>query len=166
MTRRPLALFIALSLAIPAGSIQGLASAPSTILPPAQAPDLLAVPAQYRPLILSTAQAAGIPPEILAGIAYAESSYRPAPAHIDPVDRGMFGLHESPAIRAERVAIHGEYDAENPVEAAPVAAGILAGHKARLGDWYTAVSAYRHGAAWTREHGIDWDYVEKVRRGV
>ena len=128
------------------------------------APAPSTVPLEYREAIHSAAESAGVPVRILAGIAFAESSFRPAPVHPDPFDRGMFGLHETPAIRAERVARYGEYDPLVPGEAARVAAGILADHRVRLGSWIHAVSAYRQGARGLSEQGIDWEYVWRVMR--
>jgi len=163
MTRCPLAFLVVLSLAIPAGSIQGSMPASMPALPPA---DLSYIPAAYRHDIALAASVCGVPVRILAGVAFAESSFRPDPAHADPLDRGMFGLHESTDIRAERVAKYGEYDPLDPGTAAIVAARILAEHRVNFGDWSRAIAAYRQGASGVRRDGIGWWYVERVRNGI
>lgn len=151
---------LALSLALPAGSVQGRMASVLPELPPA---DLSYIPVEYRRDITLAASVCGVPVRILAGVAFAESSFRPDPAHPDPLDRGMFGLHESEEIRAERVAKYGEYDPLDPGMAAIVAARILAEHRANFGDWSRAIAAYRQGASGVRREGVEWWYVERVR---
>ena len=157
---RPIMLVLALSIALPAGSVQGRMPLSLPELPPA---DLSYIPAAYRHDIALAAEICGVPVRILAGVAFAESSFRPDPEHPDPLDRGMFGLHESAKIRAERVAKHGAYDPLDPGTAAIVAARILAEHRANFGDWSHAIAAYRQGASGVRRDGIEWWYVERVR---
>jgi len=152
----------ALCLAVPAGSIQGAPESLGFALPAAPAPDLSAVPLEYRAIILDAASSAGIPAWVLAGVAYAESSYRPAPRHADPADRGMFGLREAPGYHDERVRLYGEYDPCEPGQAARVAAGILADHRDSFGGWPSALSAYRRGRDGVARDGVDWGYVWTV----
>lgn len=162
MTRLVL-LLAALSIAGPAGSYQGLAPASIPSLPPAPPPDLSAVPADYRQMIVDAAARAGVPVLALAGLAHAESNFTPEPKHRDPLDRGMFGLREAPGYHEERARDHGEYDPEIPEQAARIAAGILAGHLTRFDGYMPlALTAYHRGAGWAREHGVDWRYVNKV----
>lgn len=157
---KPAVLLLALSLALPVGGTQsGPAESFTWTLPPE---DLSAVPEAYRETIRAAAREAGIPARILAGIAFAESSFRADPHHPDPLDRGMFGLHESQAIRAERVARFGEYDPLDPGQAARVAAGILAEHRETFRDWRLAIAAYRQGAAGVRRDGAAEWYVVRV----
>lgn len=162
MTRLVL-LLAALSIAGPAGSYQGLAPAPGPCLPPAPLPDLSTVPIAYRQMIVDAAARAGVPALALAGIAYAESSFRPAPTHRDLLDRGMFGLREAPGYHEERVRAYGEFDPEIPEQAVHVAAGLLRDHLKRFNGYMPlALTAYHRGAGWAEKNGVDWGYVERV----
>lgn len=155
-------LLAALSIALPVGGYQGAASRPGPALPPAPPPDLSAIPVAYRSMIADAAMTAGVPVLALAGLAYAESSFRPAPTHRDPLDRGMFGLREAPGYHEERVRLYGEFDPEVPEEAARVAAGLLRDHLVRFNGYMPlALTAYHRGAGWAAEHGVDWEYVER-----
>lgn len=162
MTRLVLVL-AALALAEPVGGFQGGESRPGPCLPPVPAPDLSAIPEAWRGMIADAAAAAGVPALALAGLARAESGYTPAPTHLDPLDKGMFGIREAPGYHEERSRLYGEYDPEQPVEAARVAAGILADHLDRFGWLPLAVTAYHRGAAWAARHGVDWEYVARAR---
>lgn len=156
-------LLAALSIAGPAGSYQGLAPASIPRLPPAPPPDLSAVPVAYRQMIVDAAAAAGVPVLALAGIGYAESSFRPTPTHCDPLDRGMFGLREAPGYHEERARAYGEFDAEVPEQAVHVAAGLLRDHLKRFNGYMPlALTAYHRGAGWAELNGVDWGYVERV----
>jgi len=156
-------LLAALSIAISAGSYQGLAPATIPALPPAPPPDLSAIPVAYRAMIAARAAAAGVPVLALAGLAFAESSFRPVPVHRDPLDRGMFGLREAPGYHEERARAYGEFDPEIPEEAARVAAGLLHDHLDRFNGYMPlALTAYHRGAGWAAEHGVDWEYVART----
>lgn len=162
MTRLVIVL-AALAMAAPVGGFQGYEHSPGPALPPVPAPDLSAIPEAWRDMIADAAAVAGVPVLALAGLARAESDYTPAPAHLDPLDRGMFGIREAPGYHEERARLYGEYDPEIPEEAARVAAGILADHLARF-EWLPlAVTAYHRGAAWAARHGVDWAYVARAQ---
>ena len=108
----------------------------------------------------------GAPEDLVKGFAFAESSFRPNPEHPDPADKGMFGLHETPEIHAERARKWGEYDALNPTDAAIIAGRILMDNFARLGDMDLAIAAYRQGVAGVRRDGATGWYVARVRKGA
>lgn len=145
---------------LPLGGYQGHEPMVAPTMPQALAADLSPIPEEWRGMIAHAARASGVPALILAGIAKAESSFRPKPKHRDPLDVGMFGLRE--AYHEERARLYGEYNAEVPEEAARVAAGILADHYSRLGSWPLAVSAYHQGARGLKDNGPCWPYIFKV----
>lgn len=145
---------------LPLGGYQGHEPMIAPIMQDAPAIDLSPILGEWRGMIEHAARASGVPVLILAGIAKVESNFRPAPAHLDPLDKGMFGLRE--VYHEERARLYGEYDPEVPEEAARVAAGILADHYARLGSWPLAVSAYHQGARGLAKNGPRWSYVWKV----
>jgi len=153
-------LLSALFLALPVGGTQSPPEPAASYLPPEIMPD---VPRAYRYVIESAALTAGVPPRILAGVAFAESSFREAPPHPDPLDRGMFGLHESPAIHAERAGKWGEYDALDVADAARIAALYLAECYRAYDDEDMAICAYRQGIAGVRRDGAALWYAERVR---
>jgi len=105
----------------------------------------------------------GAPSDILRGIDFAESSCGKRLKHSNPNDKGRFGLHESPAIRAERVAKWGEYNADNPGDAAIIAGYIYMEHFARFGDSSLAIAAYHQGARRMMLDGADAEYIMRVR---
>jgi len=137
------------SLAMPLGANLSERSVPSIDLSPVSIYDL----AEY---------ATGAPAEILRGIAFAESSNGKKLDHPDPLDRGWFGLHESPAIHAERAAKWFEFDADNPVQAAMIAGHLLMDNLAQLGDMRLAIAAYKQGVQGVRDDGVAEWYVERV----
>lgn len=114
---------------------------------------------------LIASEKTGCPVWVLRGLQFAESSYGLNCDHPDPFDKGEFGLHETPAIRAERVRKWGWYDAENKVQAATIAGYIIMENLSVMGDMNSAISAYRRGVTGTRKNGIDLQYVDKVKSG-
>lgn len=156
-------LLATLSIAIPVGGYQGLAPRPDLALPPAPPLDYSVIPEPWRDMIVDAAARAGVPVLALAGLAYAESSFRPAPTHRDPLDRGMFGLREAPGYHEERARLYGNYDPERPEQAVRVAAGILRDHLERFGGYMPlALTAYHRGAGWAARNGVDWEYVRRA----
>lgn len=153
-------LLAALSLALPVGGTQSPPEPSALYLPPETLPD---VPRAYRYVIESAALSAGVPPRILAGIAFAESSFREAPDHPDTLDRGMFGLHESEAIHAERSGKWGEYDALKVADAARIAALYLAECYREYDDEDMAICAYRQGITGVQRDGPALWYAERVK---
>lgn len=115
------------------------------------------MPERYRAAILSAALAHGVPPDILAGVARAESGFTPRAVSPDGHDRGMFQL------RDRYDAARGVRDPFDPVESAGHAARILREGYDELGDWDLAIAAYRQGAAGVRAHGVGWWYVRRVK---
>jgi hypothetical protein len=101
----------------------------------------------------------------LKGFCFAESSLGTNLKHSDPFDRGWFGLHETPAIHAERARMYGEYDADNPTQAAYIAGRNYMDNLSILGreDW--AIAAHKQGPTGVRRDGVDREYVAKVRAG-
>ena len=130
---------------------------------PVKAFEIRGVPAEHVAAFLSAATAYGLPVEYLAAIPAVETSMGTDLAHRNPFDRGWFGLHERPEIHAERVRLFGEYDPDHVEDSARIAAGLLAMHYERFGDWDLAFTAYHRGAAWTARHGRDPWYLSRVR---
>ncbi|HUW46879.1 MAG TPA: transglycosylase SLT domain-containing protein [Dehalococcoidia bacterium] len=125
------------------------------------------VPTKYQFMIKYTAATIGISPEILAGIAYTESSYRENPEHINNTDKGMFGLHESKSIHKERSDLYGEYDATDPWEAARIAALILLDHYEYYNSWSLSIAAYHQGRTGLKNNNAESWYVARVlQRGT
>jgi hypothetical protein len=103
-----------------------------------------------------------VQPSILWGHAFAESDFESAPKHINPIDQGMFGLHETAEIHAERAKKWGEYEARDPVQAWRIAAHVMAENLAAFDSLDMGVTAYRWGQAGARKHGVDQVYVARV----
>lgn len=82
---------------------------------------------------------------ILKGIAYAESSYSTRVKHPDPFDQGLFGLHEQASYHIERARKWGEYDANNPGDAAIIAGYLYQENLRLLKDPDLAIAAHYQG---------------------
>lgn len=108
----------------------------------------------------------GAPEHIIAGIAYAESSGGIMLDHPDPLDVGYFGLHESPEYHAERAKKWGEYDANNPTDAAIITGHLYVENLARLGDERLAIAAHLQGARGVRKNGPEEWYIERVYSAI
>ena len=108
----------------------------------------------------------GAPEATLRGIRWTESSNRPNPKHIDPLDRGAYGLHESAAYHAERTRLYGEYDALDPYDAAYVTARLYADALAALGDPDAAICAHKQGVTGVKRDGALGWYLERVKKGA
>lgn len=104
----------------------------------------------------------GCPEDILRGIHFVESSYGQNIAHVDPLDRGPFGLHEDPAFHAERAAKWGEYNADCPLQSAIIAGHIYMENLRIMGNERDAIAAYKQGRRGVRENGRQEWYVERV----
>lgn len=107
----------------------------------------------------------GCPEWVIKGIRFAESSYGTNSAHPDPLDIGDFGLHELPSYHAERALKWGEYNPYCPLQSAIIAGRIIMENYQLTGDMDQSISAYRRGLTGTRRDGVNWVYVEKVKRG-
>jgi hypothetical protein len=133
------------------------------------------VPPQPQDIYQIASTETGVSPDLLYAIAYAESSNGTNTDHPYQYDRGWFGLCESPEIRAERVIKWGDYDPDDPSQAAVIAGHILAEHRANLSRRYPdaatdeidqlVITAYHKGFAWTVRNGVYWPYVKKVEEG-
>jgi hypothetical protein len=105
----------------------------------------------------------GAPEPTLDGLAFAESSGRPDPRHIDPADKGRFGLHETPAYHAERERKYGAYDALDPYDSAYIAARLYADALAALGSEDAAICAHKQGIKGVKRDGpLGW-YLARVK---
>lgn len=128
----------------------------------------------------------GAPCEILHGLAFAESSCGRNIRHRDPMDIGWFGLHEDKDLRAERLWRYGEYDANNPSQAAVIAGKILMhNYKYFIGErrdairmlhaeamreldnpMDQAISSYNQGINGYKNRGLNQKYIDTVKAGV
>ena len=107
----------------------------------------------------------GAPEATIRGIRWTESSGSPNPKHIDPLDRGAYGLHEDPRYHAERARKYGEYDALDPYDAAYITGRLYADALAALGDPDAATCAHKQGIAGVKRDGpLGW-YLERVKHG-
>ena len=130
----------------------------ATIPTLAKAPDRLSI-YEKAEIVTGTSSA------ILRGIAYAESSYRAAAAHPDPLDRGIFGLHESEAYHLERATKWGEYNADNAQEAVVIAGMLFQENLRILGHEDLAIAAHYQGPTGVKKHGPCQWYIDRVRSG-
>ena len=106
----------------------------------------------------------GCPASVLEGIAFAESTNGKFLNHPDPADRGWFGLHETPAIHAERAKKWGEYDASVPAEAARITGLLYRENLAYFnGDIDKAIAAHKQGKRGVKVYGINYSYLNKVK---
>jgi hypothetical protein len=104
----------------------------------------------------------GAPKDILAGIVFAETSFDKNFIHPNKLDKGLFGLHETIAIRNERIRKYGFYDPENIQEAAIIAGYLYRDNLLKLKNKEKAIAAHFQGICGVRENGINYEYVNKV----
>lgn len=120
----------------------------------------------FRDPILSCCAAAeaktGVNADLLAGIRFVESSNRPDPKHTDPFDTGSFGLHETPAIHAEREKLFGRYDANDLYDAAFLTARNYQRNVILLRDARNAIAAHNQGVYGVRRDGPRLWYIDRV----
>jgi hypothetical protein len=126
------------------------------------------LPSEYsRDPILQGPEAAeaktGAPARTIAGIRFTESSGLPAPIHALPSVRGSYGIDER--YHEERARLYGEYDPEDPWEAAYLTARLHLDARRALGDEALAIAAHLQGITGVRRDGPALWYVERVRRG-
>jgi hypothetical protein len=105
----------------------------------------------------------GTSSSIIRGIAFAESSYKTKVKHRDPLDKGMFGLHEDESYHRERAVKWGEYDAENPQGAALIAGYLYQENLRILKDADLAIAAHYQGPTGVKRNGPALWYIERVR---
>jgi len=104
----------------------------------------------------------GINPMYIASINYAETVMGKWKVHKNPTDKGEFGLHESKAIRLERVEKWGEYNAEIYEDACKIATLELKEELDYFGTMQQAFSAYNTGRFGTENKGINKDYLKSI----
>lgn len=97
-----------------------------------------------------------VPPKILWGVAFAESSFDPLAISRDGFDCGLFQL------RAHYNIERGVANAFDPVEATRHAEKILAQGIAELG-LDGGIASYRQGIRGVRRFGIERWYVDRVK---
>jgi len=108
------------------------------------------------------AAAYGIPPDLLVGIAFAESSFDRLAISDDGLDLGRFQLRV--LFAAERAKKWGAFDPFDTTDSARIASLILRENYERFGNWDMAVAAHRQGALGVRRDGVDQWYVDRVRK--
>jgi len=121
-----------------------------------------AVPGEDELTIYQIAAAlTGCPEEVLRGIAFAESSYRPDAVGDDGISIGLCQINER--YRAERVAKWGEYNPWCPLDSLILTGRIYEENLRILGDQDLAIAAHRQGAAGVkRDEPAGW-YIARVR---
>lgn len=128
-------------------------------------PPLVKCPPNKEQLLKQTADKWGVPANALWGIWSIESGRGKNTNHINPIDQGELGLHESAAIHAERVRKLGrEYNANKFEDAIEVAAMVLLENYWQLFDWDLAIGAYNRGVWGVQQRGIPVAYVAIVKR--
>lgn len=129
------------------------------------APSVAKCPPNKEQLLKRAALKWGVPADVLWGIWSIESGRGVNTNHINPIDQGEFGLHESPAIHAERVRKLGrEYDANKFEDAIEVSSMVLLENYWQLYDWDLAIGAYNRGVWGVQQRGIPVAYVTIVKR--
>ena len=104
------------------------------------------VPAGYRGLIATSAQAHGVPPILLAALLQAESGFRPDA--VSPV--GAQGIAQFMPATAAGMGLRNPFD---PAQAIPAAARLLGGHLRRFGSVPLALAAYNAGPGAVERYG-------------
>lgn len=102
-------------------------------------------------------QLSSIPLQYFWGIAREESGFDPLAIGEDGFDHGLWQF---------RVFYNAERGLDNPfdpVESTEKAIANWNKNYRALGTIDRAITAHRRGLAWTRKHGIDREYVRKVR---
>jgi soluble lytic murein transglycosylase-like protein len=95
-------------------------------------------PARIRNVLERAAERAGIPLELLIGVAYVESRYNP-----EATSRaGAMGLMQLMPETAAGLGVTDPYDAQQSAEAG---ARFLARLRSRFGNWSRALAAYQWG---------------------
>jgi hypothetical protein len=122
-------------------------------------------PAEYsRDPILQGPEAAeyktGTPREITAGIRFTESSGYPNPRHKIPSVKGAYGIDER--YHGERAAKYGEYDPEDPWDAAYITACLYQDNSKLTNTRAGAIAAHLQGPTGVHRDGIAWWYVCRV----
>jgi soluble lytic murein transglycosylase-like protein len=110
------------------------------------------------------AAAHGVPPDILVGVAFAESSFNRWAVSADGLDLGMFQLRS--LYNRERAEKWGEFDPFDTMQSARIAALILRENYERFGRWDKAVAAYNQGSTGVRLRGVKKSYIAKVFGGI
>jgi hypothetical protein len=98
-----------------------------------------------------------LPLSLFWGIAHAESDYNPMAVGKDGADLGMWQFRSF--YNAER-GLRNPFD---PVESTQKAVVLFTKNLAYFRNVDKAISAHKRGRDWVRKHGIDWEYIAKVK---
>jgi soluble lytic murein transglycosylase-like protein len=102
-----------------------------------------------------------VPPSVLWAIAEVESDCTELAVSRDGLDLGMFQLRS--LFHGERARQYGAFNPFDAADSARIAGRILADAYRYFGDWPRAITSYNRGVGWTRRHGVDIIYLNKVR---
>lgn len=140
----------------------------STLYKPPSAPDPMSIrdPCVNWSIYQMAEEATGVPAVIIKGIAWAESEEKDGIKHRDPLDKERFGIREKPSYHTERVKKYGSYNYKNPHDTAYLTARIFRDNYNRLKSIDAAIAAHNQGVDGVRNHGIDYNYVARVKKGM
>jgi soluble lytic murein transglycosylase-like protein len=138
-----------------ASAVQRYQNAPSQGVPSAPLP-----PSEYQPIISSSAQQYGVPPELLTRMLSAENDFNPTGVS----SAGARGIAQ---FMPETAAKYG-VNPDDPKSAIPGAAHYLADLHAQTGSWHAALKGYLGGepandVSYTRK-GV-WQYADQIDHG-
>jgi hypothetical protein len=77
---------------------------------------------------------------------------------------GRFQINET--YRDERIKRYGEYDPHDSLQAAIIAGHVLMHNLEVFGDTDMAIAAYRQGVRGVQKYGVQWWYVDRVRKYI
>jgi hypothetical protein len=100
-----------------------------------------------------------LPLSLFWGIAHAESDYNPMAVGIDGADLGMWQFRSF--YNVER----GLVNPFDPVESTQKAVVLFTKNLAYFRNVDKAITSHKRGRDWTRKHGIDREYIAKVKGG-
>jgi hypothetical protein len=104
----------------------------------------------------------GVNPMYIASINYAETVMGKWKIHKNPTDKGEFGLHESKAIRLERIEKWGKYNPDIYDDSCRIATLELKEELDYFNTIEEAFSAYNTGRFGTESKGINKDYLKSI----
>lgn len=108
--------------------------------------------------------ATGAPANILRAIAIVESNEKDSARGDGGKSLGRMQLNEK--WRKYRVAKYGNYNPHIPQDSVMLSAIMFQEHLAILGSFEAAISAHNVGLDGVRRYGIQWEYVNKVKRAT
>lgn len=104
------------------------------------------IPPQYQTLFATSAKEAGIPLSILAGVANQESGFNPTIVS----SAGAKGIMQFEPGTAASVGVT---NPDDPTQAVPAAANLLASYYKKFGSWSDALAAYNAGPGAVEKYG-------------